>query len=265
MPFNAEIYYRYTHEGNGESAPVVLIHGAGGTHLHWPAQVRRLAGHRIYALDLPGHGKSEGRGRQIIEAYCQNIIQWMEAIQIFRAVFVGHSMGGAIALTMALQHPEHVVALGLVGTGARLRVAPAILENSTSSTTFPVAIQAVMAKAFSPKTDPRLVELAGQRMAVTRPTVFHGDFLACNAFDVLEKVKKIRIPTLVICGQDDQLTPVRYSQYLADQIPGAEIKIIPSAGHMVMLEQPQTVAAELSAFLSTISYSPGHTSYGENK
>jgi len=259
MPFNADIYYRYIHEGSGESAPVVLIHGAGGTHLHWPAQVRRLAGHRIYAIDLPGHGKSEGRGQQTIEAYCQNIIQWMDTIQIYRAVFVGHSMGGAIAMTMALQHPEHVVALGLVGTGARLRVAPAILENSASPTTFPVAIQAVIEMAFSPETDPHLAELAGQRMGVTRPTVFHGDFLACNAFDVMEKVKKIRFPTLVICGQDDQLTPVRYSQYLADQITGAEIKIIPSAGHMVMLEQPQTVASELSAFLSTISYSPGHT------
>jgi pimeloyl-ACP methyl ester carboxylesterase len=257
MPFDADIYYRYSQEGNGESAPVVLIHGAGGTHLHWPAQIRRLTGHRIYALDLPGHGKSEGRGQQSIEAYCQSMIQWMEAINIYRAVFVGHSMGGAIAQTMALDHSEHVVALGLVGTGARLRVAPTILENSTSATTFPAAIHFIVEKAFSPKTDPRLVELARQRMSITRPTVLHGDYLACNAFDVMETIKKIRNPTLVICGQDDQLTPVRYSQYLADQIPRAEIKIIPNAGHMVMLEQPQTVAAELSGFLSTLSYSPG--------
>lgn len=259
MPFNAEIYYRHSHEGNGESAPIVLIHGAGGMHLHWPAQIRRMAGHRIFALDLPGHGKSEGRGQQTIEAYCQNIIEWMETIQIYRAVFVGHSMGGAIALTMALKNPQHVVALGLVGTGARLRVAPLILENSANSTTFPVAIKAIMEKAFSPKTDPHLVELAAQRMGIIRPTVLHGDFLACNGFDVMESVRKIRFPTLVICGQDDQFTPTRYSQYLADQIPRAEIKIIPNAGHMVMLEQPQTVAAELSAFLSTLSYSPGYS------
>ena len=264
MPLDAEIYYRYTQEGDKESAPVVLIHGAGGTHLHWPTQIRRLPGHRIYALDLPGHGKSEGRGQQTIEAYCQNIIQWMEAINIYRAVFVGHSMGGAIALTMALKHPEQVVALGLVGTGARLRVAPQILENSTSPTTFPVAISFILDKAFSPKTDPRLVELAGQRMNITRPTVLHGDYLACNAFDVMDTIKKIRVPVLVICGQDDQLTPVRYSQYLADQIPRADIKIITSAGHMVMLEQPQTVATELSAFLSTLSYSPGHRTDNNN-
>jgi pimeloyl-ACP methyl ester carboxylesterase len=258
MPFSADIYYRYSQEQSGEAIPVVLIHGAGGAHLHWPAQVRRLPGYRVYALDLPGHGKSEGRGEQTIEAYCEKIIRWMESINIFQAVFVGHSMGGAISLTLALNHPEHVLALGLVGTGARLRVAPVILENAANPTTFPVAVNAIMQRAFSPHTDPRLMQLAGQRMGTTRPTVLHGDFLACNSFDVMESIGKIRVPTLVICGKDDQLTPARYSQYLADQLPKAQLMIIPEAGHMVMLEQPQAVATELSAFLATLTYAPGH-------
>jgi pimeloyl-ACP methyl ester carboxylesterase len=258
MPFNADIYYRNSQEGDGETPPVVLIHGAGGTHLHWPAQIRRLPGFRIYALDLPGHGQSEGRGHQTIEAYCQSIIQWLESIDIFRAVFVGHSMGGAIALTLALKHPERVIALGLVGTGARLRVAPVILENAANPTTFPVAVKAIIERAFTSESDPRLVELAAQRMQTTRPAVLHGDFVACNAFDMMENVRKIRVPSLVICGQDDQLTPVRYAQYLADQIPRAELNLIPNAGHMVMLEQPQATAEALSNFLSTLSYSPGH-------
>jgi len=260
MPFSADIYYRYSQERSGEAIPVILIHGAGGTHLHWPAQIRRLPGFRVYALDLPGHGKSEGRGQQTIEAYCEGIIRWMESINIFQAVFVGHSMGGAISLTMSLNHPEHVLALGLVGSGAKLRVAPVILENAANSTTFPVAISAIMERAFSPHTDPRLTQLAGQRMSTTRPTVLHGDFLACNAFDIMESIPKIRVPALVICGQDDRLTPMRYSQYLADQLPRAELKIIPEAGHMVMLEQPQAVANEISAFLATLNYSPGHQS-----
>jgi pimeloyl-ACP methyl ester carboxylesterase len=166
-------------------------------------------------------------------------------------------MGGAIALTMALNHPEHVVALGLVGTGARLRVAPTILENSESKTTFPVAVKAVTEMAFSPKSDPRLMQLAGQRMRMTRPSVFHGDFVACHNFDVMEDLKKIRFPAVVICGEDDQLTPVRYSQYLEDQIQKAQLKIVPEAGHMVMLEQPHAVADELSAFLSSFTYTPG--------
>jgi pimeloyl-ACP methyl ester carboxylesterase len=258
MPFNANIYYRYSQEGDGETPPVVLIHGAGGTHMHWPAQVRRLPGYRIYALDLPGHGQSEGRGYQTIEAYCQNIIEWLESIDIFRAVFVGHSMGGAIALTLALDYPEHVIALGLVGTGARLRVAPLILENAANPTTFPVAVNAIIERAFSPDTDPRLIELATQRMQTTRPAVLHGDFVACNAFDEMESVHKIRFPSIVICGQDDQLTPVRYAQFLADQIPNAEIKILPNAGHMVMLEQPDATAEAIANFLGKLTYSPGY-------
>ncbi|MFC1996840.1 alpha/beta fold hydrolase [Chloroflexota bacterium] len=262
MPLNAEIYYRQSHEGDNELAPVFLIHGAGGTHLHWPAQIRRLTGQRVYAIDLPGHGKSGGRGNQTIESYCHSIIRWMESIHIFRGVFVGHSMGGAIALTMAQQFPERVVALGLIGSGARLRVSPIILENSSSPTTFPIAIKFIMDKAFGLQTDPRLKELAAQRMETIRPSVLHGDFQACNNFDMMESASNIRFPTLIICGQDDQLTPVRYSQYLADQIPKAQVRIIPEAGHMVMLEQPQAVAAELSTFLTTLIYSPGQIDEG---
>jgi len=260
MPFDADIYYRYSEESNGELPPVVLIHGAGGTHLHWPAQIRRLPGYRVFAIDLPGHGKSEGRGYQTIEAYCQSVIQWMESINIFRAVFVGHSMGGAIALTLALKHTEHVIALGLVGTGARLRVDPVILDSTANPTTFPIAISEIMKRAFSPQSDPHLIELAAQRMNAIRPAVLHGDFLACNAFNVMENIQKIRFPCQVICGQDDLLTPVRYAQYLTDQIPRAEVNLIPGSGHMVMLEQPEIVAETLSAFLSTLTYSPGQSS-----
>ena len=138
-----------------------------------------------------------------------------------------------------------------------------ILENSSSPTTFPIAVKAIMDRAFSPHTDPRLKDLAAQMMETTRPSVLHGDFQACNDFDMMESIKKIRVPTLVICGKDDQLTPVRYSQYLADQIPKAQPRIIPEAGHMVMLEQPQAVANELSSFLATLTYSPGQSN--ENK
>ena len=58
MPLNAEIYYRYSNEGEREQVSVILVHGAGGTHLHWPTQIRRLPGYNVYALVLPGHGNS---------------------------------------------------------------------------------------------------------------------------------------------------------------------------------------------------------------
>ena len=238
---------------------MVLIHGAGGNHLHWPPEIRRLSDYPVYALDLPGHGKSSGRGLQSVEGYAQCILTWMEAVGFHQAVFVGHSMGGAIALTLAMQYVEGVLGLGLLSSGARLRVAPIILENAASPQSLPTALSAITSLAYSKNAGPRLVEQASKRMAETRPSVLHGDFIACNNFDMLNSVASIRTPTLILCGQEDQLTPLRYSQYLADQIPGAQLEIIPNAGHMVMLEAPQRVASALEDFLDNISYHPGYS------
>jgi pimeloyl-ACP methyl ester carboxylesterase len=257
MPLDADIYYRYSNGESGEELPVILVHGAGGTHLHWPSQIRRLPGYKVYSIDLAGHGKSEGRGHQNIDAYRKSICRWMDKIHIYSGVFVGHSMGGAIALSMALKEPERVIALGLVGTGARLRVAQSILEHTASQTTFPLAVNEIMRRSFSRNTHPRLIETASQNMEKIRPSVLHGDFIACDTFDVMDDIHKIRQPTAVLCGQDDQLTPVRYSGYLADKIPKADLHIIPNAGHMVMLEQPQVVSDILSNFLNRLTYSPG--------
>jgi pimeloyl-ACP methyl ester carboxylesterase len=254
MPNVADIYFFNNQKEISNLPPVVLIHGAGGTHLHWPAEIRRLTEYRVFALDLPGHGKSGGRGLQTIEAYAQSVLEWLEAMGIFRAVFVGHSMGGAIALTIARENPERVIALGLIATGARLRVAPDLLENSMNSATFPVVLDTITSWAFSEEADPRLISLASKRMSEIRPSVFRGDFLACDAFNLLDTVSDIRIPSLVLCGQDDKLTPVRFSQYLADNIRGAQLVIIPKAGHMVMLEHPQSVTSALTEFLGKLPF-----------
>jgi pimeloyl-ACP methyl ester carboxylesterase len=254
MPAAADLYY-FNYKGEDyQKPPVVLIHGAGGSHLYWPAEIRRLNPYRILAPDLPGHGKSKGRGLQSVNAYAASMVKWLDALNLPRAVFVGHSLGSAIALRIALDFPEIVLGLGLLDAGVRLRVHPDILENLSSERTYRLAIETIISLAFSPHAPERLVELAAQRMSETRPTVLHGDFLACDTFDVMERVSEITQPTLVICGSDDRLTPPRYSQFLADRIPGARLRIIPNAGHMVMLEQPQAVAEELITFIAKIPY-----------
>jgi len=166
-------------------------------------------------------------------------------------------MGAAIALTLALEHSRRVLALGLLGGGARMRVSPDLIENTTSPATLPDALEALAAMAFSPKVPPHLKQLAMQRMAATRPTVFHGDFLACNQFDVMDRLTKIRVPTLVMCGADDRMTPPRYSEYLASSIKRARLVLVPDAGHMVMIEKPEAVADELLSFIQGIDYQPG--------
>ncbi|MBN1146287.1 MAG: alpha/beta hydrolase [Anaerolineales bacterium] len=255
MPVATDLYY-HAYEGSeeGRRPPVVLIHGAGGTHLYWPSELRRLPGYRVFALDLPGHGKSGGCGQQSTQAYANVVLDWMAALGMHRAVFVGHSMGSAIALSLALDHAEHVLGLGLVAAGARLRVAPQLLESTASPTTFHGAIQSIIARSFGPQAPERLVELAAQRMAETRPSVLHADFLVCDAFDEMQRVAQIQQPALIVCGEDDRMTPLRYAQFLADSLPNATLETVPGAGHMVMLEQPQAVTAALSAFLEQIVY-----------
>lgn len=254
MPITADIYYFAHNKAGGDRPPVVLIHGAGGSHLHWSSDIRRLPGYRTYALDLPGHGKSAGRGLQSIAAYADAVMLWLEAVDLHRVVLVGHSMGGAIAQHLALHSKDQVLGLGLVGTGARLRVHPEILQNTVTENTYRTAVDTIIQWAFSPQTPPNLVELASQRMVETRPSVLHGDFIASDAFDIMDQITEISQPALVICGVDDQLTPLRYSQFLADQIPNAQLEVISEAGHMVMLEKPQQVAEALVAFLNGIPF-----------
>jgi pimeloyl-ACP methyl ester carboxylesterase len=258
MPTCGSLYYSSYHDSKTETPPIVLIHGAGGTHLYWPPEIRRLKGYCVYAIDLPGHGKSDARdGQQSIAEYARQIIQWLEASQLRRAVLVGHSMGGAIALTLAIHHPEYVLGLGLIGAGARMKVRPELLSYISDSTTFYKATKFIVSSSFSPAAPPRLVELASRRMEVTRQSVLYGDLVACDHFDVMNQLDAIRQSTLVLCGADDQLTPVRYAQYLSRLIPNACLCVVPNAGHMVMLEQPHLVAERLLLFLKDISFYPG--------
>lgn len=254
MPTTAGLYYFAHGEDLHNRPPVLLLHGAGGSCLSWPPQLRRLSGQRVFTLDLPGHGKSEGVGRQDIAEYSKVVIEFMKAVRLPTAVVVGFSMGSAIALSLALRYRKRFLGLGLIGSSAKMRVAPSILEMAVNPATFLSTVETVIENSYSSAVDPRVKELARQQMAETRPTVLYGDFLACDAFDALDRVNKIGIPTLLICGSDDQMTAPNRSEYLRDQIDGARLHIVKGAGHMVMVEQPDHVADLLSAFLDKIPY-----------
>jgi pimeloyl-ACP methyl ester carboxylesterase len=254
MPTAAGLYYFVHGEDLRERPPVLLLHGAGGSHLSWPPQIRRLSGQRIYTLDLPGHGKSEGIGKQDIAEYSKAIIEFMKAVGLLTAVIVGFSMGSAIALSLALQYRKYTLALGLIGGGAKMRVAASTLELAGSPSSFPAAVQAIVENSYSSKADSRLKELAVEQMMETRQAVLYGDLQACDEFDVMERVKKISIPMLLICGREDRMTPPSRSEYLRDQIEGAQLHLVDGAGHIVMLERPDEVAGLLGSFVDRIPY-----------
>jgi pimeloyl-ACP methyl ester carboxylesterase len=173
-------------------------------------------------------------------------------VDIGPAVIVGHSMGGAIAMTLALDFGR-VTGAVLVGTGARLRVAPAILEGIPSN--FERSVELITRFAWSQGAYPTLIELGKQALLDTGPDVLLGDLTGCDRFDVMEKLGEIKVPTLVISSSADQLTPVKYGRFLAEHIPDARLVVIENAGHMVMLEQPNEVAEAVRKFLEE-SFSP---------
>ncbi len=254
MPTAAGLYYFAHGEDLRERPPVLLLHGAGGSHLSWPPQVRRLSGQRVFSLDLPGHGKSEGVGKQDISEYARAVVEFMRALHLPGAVVVGFSMGSAVALALALQFRKRVLGLGLLGGGAKMRVAPSTLELAANPSTFLSAVETVIENSYSTEVDPRVKELAFQQLEETRQAVLFGDFLACDAFDVMQRVKKIRVPTLLISGSADRMMPPNRAEYLRDQIEGAQLHILEGAGHMVMVEQPDEVAGLLGEFVDQIPY-----------
>jgi len=136
MPYIKDLYYFVWQDIEKGKEPLVLLHGAGGTHLFWPPQVRRLSNLQILAPDLPGHGRSGGDGLRNIEGYAACVASWLDKIGIERALLGGHSMGSAIALQLALKVPDRGAGFIMIGAGARLRVHPDIFNKAAYEETF---------------------------------------------------------------------------------------------------------------------------------
>jgi pimeloyl-ACP methyl ester carboxylesterase len=244
-----QLYYRSSiNDLAGHKPPLVLIHGAGGTHMHWPAALRRLPDWNVYSLDLPGHGKSAGPGCRSIGGYREAIYGFCQALTLDRIVLAGHSMGGAIALDFARHFPGRTAGLVLVGTGARLRVAPALLEGLRDD--FPRTAQLIADWTHDRDAPQQLKRLYRHRLLENEPQVVLGDFQACDNFDLREQVAAIQAPALVICGSNDIMTPPRLSEALAATLPHARLVMIPQAGHMLPLERPEELADAVISFLS---------------
>jgi pimeloyl-ACP methyl ester carboxylesterase len=250
---------------NNKSA-IVFVHGAGSSSHFWHWQ--RPAFPDAHYLDLPGHGKNAhepspilGRGSSVVgrpssvEDYADWVATYIETANLHDVILNGHSMGGAITLTLALRRPGWLRAIILTGTGARLRVSPTLLE--LLRTDYPAAVEAILQASFAPHTDPltyaQKVRINGTRRQLLRmpQEVTPADYEACDRFDITERVHEITLPTLCIVGEQDAMTPGKYSQYLHDVIPGSQLRIIEGAGHMLPIEKPEEYNSTVAAFLES--------------
>ncbi len=230
---------------------IVFIHGSGGSSILWRDQVEALADSmNTIALDLPGHGRSEGGGMDSIADYAAAVDSFVASLGVSQPVICGLSIGGAIVLQLLLEAPEKYEAGVVVNSGARLRVMPLIFE--TLEKDFEGFINASYAFSISEKTDPSKVKPLVDAMAQCPPTVTCGDFSACDAFDVMERLDEIEAPILVLTASDDKMTPAKYGTFMADSIRNSTIVNIADAGHLSPMEKPGDVIRAIAEFVLSL-------------
>lgn len=222
---------------------LLFIHGAGGNHRVWRRQIEVFKD--SVAIDLPGHGV--GVGRTTVDEYVEDVRKFCDEKHLKNIVMIGHSMGGAIAQKFALMHPECLRAIVLVCTGAKLRVNPIILDAIERS--YDEAIELIVGFAFSDKTVGEIKTMSREEMKRIRPEAVYSDLEACDKFNIMNRLGEIKLPTLIVCGVEDRLAPVKYSEYLKDNISNSKFVAIADAGHMVMLEKPEEFNKELERFV----------------
>jgi pimeloyl-ACP methyl ester carboxylesterase len=231
---------------------ILFVHGAGGGQYTWSYQKGFFEKEfNPIMIELPGHGESEGEGEQEVVRYAEHVHAFLKALGLRKVFLVGHSMGGAIVQTLALSHPEMMKGIVLVGTGARLKVLPLILDGIRNN--FEETVLKINQFAYSRKAQADFVEKGVSLMLQCRPEVLYGDFLACDRFDLMNEVEKIDLPALILCGDDDELTPAKYSQFLHSRIKGSKMEVLPNAGHMVMMESPQAFNEKIKEFIEELS------------
>jgi pimeloyl-ACP methyl ester carboxylesterase len=226
-----------------------MVHGAGGRAQIWQNQIVRLdKSINALALDLPGHGDTEGNGRSHISLYAQWLVDILKTIFDQPIFLMGHSMGGAIVQEVAVASPGCLEGIVLVGTGARLKVAPMFLDGLRDN--FEETLEAVMGFAYAPETARSIVEQGKEIMIRAGSKVVYNDFLACDRFDSRQVLAQIHLPCLVLCGDKDNLTPLKLSEALKESIEGSTLKIIPDAGHMVMIERYEEMNEAVQDFVT---------------
>lgn len=235
------------HRRQTQKPAALFIHGAGGSHLSFPAALRQLQSVAPVLVDLPGHGGSAGPGRATIAGYALDIVALLDALVIDRAIVLGHSMGGAIAQWLALEHGERISALILAGTGARLPVNPALITGIVEAPE--ATISSIVRWMWSKQAPEDLKQQSADILLATDSAVIQADFTACDRFDVSRRLAEIAVPTLILGGEKDKMTPLSLSQALARGIAGSELAAVPKAGHMLLLEQPDRCAALIDAWL----------------
>jgi len=235
---------------------VVFLHGAGFDHSAWALHSRWFAHHgfSVLAPDLPGHGRSKGPALKTIAEMADWTAALLDAAGANKAHLIGHSMGSLIALETAARHPVKVSALGLIGTAAVMTVGPDLLKAAEANDDAAIDMCSIWGLGFDAEIGgslaPGLWMHGGAQRTLQRcaPGVLFADLSACNSYQgALEAGAKLTVPTTVILGEKDMMTPLKAGKALASAIPHARTVVIKGAGHTMMVERPDELLAALTS------------------
>jgi len=252
------------------SAPcVVFLHGAQHDHSVWILQSRWLAHHgcAVLALDLPGHGRSEGPAETSVEAIAARVADALQPLPNPRWLLAGHSMGSLIALEMARRQPARTAGVALLGTAAPMRVSDALLAATRDDPA--AAMRMINVWSHSPGLAPfaarpgcpapgfsivwQNLRLMQRVTAVNGPQVLPTDFAACNAYGgAVEAIRSLDCPTLFVLGSRDQMTPPKSAQPLIAAASRPQVVTLAATGHAMMAENPEGVRRALADFAQQV-------------
>jgi pimeloyl-ACP methyl ester carboxylesterase len=242
-------------------AEIVFIHGAADSGAVWQHQVQyfRERGHDVLAVDLPGHGSRLGETAfERIEDSAGDTLRLAKNRGMRSPILVGHSMGGGIALCIALAWPAWPRSLVLTASGARLRMRPEViaLAAAGAAASAPgVRVPRVITidQVVSPRAVAQCRNWLLDRFGECTAQATYGDFLATQATDFMERLADVRQSTLIIGGQDDLWTPPKFQAYLAAEIPDTRLVMMPETGHYPFAERPEAFNSELDRFLMELA------------
>jgi pimeloyl-ACP methyl ester carboxylesterase len=231
---------------------LVFIHGSGSDHSAWSHQYARL--HKYYnilAIDLPGHGDSEGTGEVTAESYCRWVKNILDVVNLQNPVLIGHSLGAAITLSFAINYPQKISGIVVVSGGVKMPVNATLLQGLKTNPA--EAIELVCKFSLAKENRAKFIAPLIKSLTHARIDVLYCDLTACDKLDLTQELSKISLKALIICGVEDKMTPPDFSRQITESISGAKLCLIEGAGHMVMMERPKEFNDALNKFVATIA------------
>src|SRR5262245_53648272 len=250
--------YTASHALDPKKPTLVFVHGAGLDHSVFGLQSRYFGyhGRNVVALDLPGHGRSEGPPLPSVAAMADWVFGVPDAQDIAGASIVGHSMGSLVALEAANRRPERVERIACIGVAYPMKVSEAFLEAARRNEQAAFDMETIWGHApqvplgGNPNPGMWMYGDTLARLGRLAPGVLYNDLKACNEY--VSDFADVKCPVLFILGKRDVMTPPRAATALTQKLAGAKVEVVEISGHLLMAEAPDATLDALVAFFSEI-------------